>query len=475
MSTPDVNDALAIDASVTASTGSAPFGVTDGGFVPKPFARILAEKIALAQALFGDGIDVVSGSALRSMLEISALEDARTWSAAAATFDSLFVASARGAALSALGAELGLPRPFLEASGVIALKLVQPPPAGVTLMSVPIRRGARLSTAGGHHLSVDQDVLLTPDAASRTVPVVAFYPGPEHDLDPSDPNQAIDRWFAPDIDPSIAELAAAERAAGSKIVTIEHTKPLTGGSLQWPDERYRRLLLGAPRSTWTVDAIRVAVSLVPGVRQVLVRDLWGGLDLSQSIFGDFNFIERVFSSERDLGSPYYFTVLVAPHPAAIWDGPDGLYAQVASAIEDLRPIGIFPNIQAADEVSVGFACDLIVKGLPLPGGSRTQVNASAAAVDLKARLFARVRAYVDALGFGEPVRASEVTWALMSEPGIVDVQNLRLVRYPPPASTLDFRLVVEEAPQVLALGENVVLAANQVAVATQDDARVAIT
>jgi len=130
MSTPDVNDALAIDASVTASTGSAPFGVTDGGFVPKPFARILAEKIALAQALFGDGIDVVSGSALRSMLEISALEDARTWSAAAATFDSLFVASARGAALSALGAELGLPRPFLEASGVIALKLVQPrPPA----------------------------------------------------------------------------------------------------------------------------------------------------------------------------------------------------------------------------------------------------------------------------------------------------------------------------------------------------------
>ena len=474
MSAPDASDVLAIDASITATTGSPSFGVTGDGFMAKPFARLLAEKIALAQALFGEGIDVASGSALRSLLEISALEDARTWAALAATYDSLFVTTARGSALSSLGEELGLPRPFLEASGTIDLKLVQPPPAGVTLTRVPIRRGARLSTPGGHHVSVDQDVLLTPDAASRTVPVLAFYPGPEHDLDPADPNQKIDRWFAPDIDPAIAELAAAESAAGAPIVTIEHTRPLTGGNLQWPDERYRRLLLGAPRSTWTVDAIRVAVSLVPGVRQVLVRDLWGGLDLAQSIFGDFNFIERVFSSERDLGSPYYFTVLVAPQPAAIWDGPDGLYAQVASAIEDLRPIGIFPNIQAADEISVGFQCDLIVKGLPLPGGSRTQVNVSAAALDLKARLFARVRAYVDSLGFGDPVRASEVIWALMSEPGIADVQNLRLVRYPAPQAAFDFSTAVTEGPQALDLGQNVVLGANQVAVATQDDARITI-
>ena len=33
--------------------------------------------------------------------------------------------------------------------------------------------------------------------------------------------------------------------------------------------------------------------------------------------------------------------------------------------------------------------------------------------------------------FGEPVRFSEVTFALMSEPGLADVRNLRLLRSPP--------------------------------------------
>jgi len=235
------------------------------------------------------------------------------------------------------------------------------------------------------------------------------------------------------------------------------------------------LLLGAPRSTWTVDAVRVAVSLVPGVRQVMVRDQWGGLDLAQSIFGDFNFIERVFSSERDIGSPYYFTVLVAPQPAAIWDGPDGLYTQIASAIEDLRPIGIFPNIQEADEVSVGFQCNLIIKGLPLPSGSRDLVNKSTAATELKARLFERVRAYIDSLSFGDPVRSAEVIWALMSEPGIVDVQNLRLVRYPPSQALLDFSVAIQQAPYLMDEGQNVVLGANQVAAATQNDDGAVIT
>src|SRR2546430_13724333 len=62
---------------------------------------------------------------------------------------------------------------------------------------------------------------------------------------------------------------------------------------------------------------------VPGVRQVTVRDGWGGLDLSQSIFGDFDFIERLFAAERDLASPYFATVLVAPTDAAIWSRPVG--------------------------------------------------------------------------------------------------------------------------------------------------------
>jgi len=76
----NVADVLAVDASVAQTTGGADYGITSTGFNPKPFARLLAEKVALAQALFGDDIDLTSGSAIRKLLEVSALEDARTWS-----------------------------------------------------------------------------------------------------------------------------------------------------------------------------------------------------------------------------------------------------------------------------------------------------------------------------------------------------------------------------------------------------------
>ena len=194
-----------------------------------------------------------------------------------------------------------------------------------------------------------------------------------------------------------------------------------------------------------------------------VFDGRGGLDLNQSIFGNFNFIERVFSTERDLGNPYYVTVLVAPTAAAIWDGPDGLHAAVESVIEDLRPVGIFASVDRADEVGIGVEADLVIRGLPLPTGSKETVNASTAAAELRARLHARLRRYVDELPFGEPVRAAEVIWTLMNEPGVADVRGLRLVRFPADSAVV----VTGSAPtgdgvQRLPVGDNAALAANQV-------------
>jgi hypothetical protein len=212
-----------------------------------------------------------------------------------------------------------------------------------------------------------------------------------------------------------------------------------------------------------VDAIQIAVSLVPGVRQALIRDAWGGLDINQSIFGNFNFIERVFGSERDLGNPYYFTVLVSGTDSAIWDGPDGLEASVLSAIEDLRPLGIFPQVQEAEQIGVCVHADLIVRGVPMPSGSKAVVNASAPAQALKARLNERLRRYIDSLSFGEPVRASEVIWAIMSEPGIADVQNVQLLRYPPTSSQLSFSAAPPTGPAGPGPGLNIDLTINQIA------------
>ncbi len=364
-------DIQTIDASIIQSTGSAQYGLTAAGFVPKPFARLLSEKLATARALFGDSLDLGSGSVIRKLLEISALEDARTWAALASMYDNSFACSAAGEALSRLGAEMGLPRPFLEARGRIKLTLSGPLPQGFAEINIP--RGTRLSSPGGHHVATDESVILSEAAKDRDVAVVAFYPGPGHNLDPNaSPNQKLDRFNR--IDVRVKALDDAEKAAGQKLVDIAHTAPLTGGELKWPDERYRQLLLQAPRSLWTLDAIRIAASLVPGVRQVQVRDALGGLDINQSIFGNFNFIERVFGTERNLGTPYYFTLLVAPTLSALIDGPDGLIASLESAIADLRPIGIFPNIEVAEEVGVGVEAKLVVKGIPLPVGPKAAVK-----------------------------------------------------------------------------------------------------
>jgi hypothetical protein len=179
-----------------------------------------------------------------------------------------------------------------------------------------------------------------------------------------------------------------------------------------------------------VEAIELAVAMVPGVRQVQIIDQGGGLDINQSEFGNFNFIERLFSADRDLGNPYFFNVLVAPTPAAIWGGPDGLLAAIEGVLADIRPIGIYPTVQQATEVGVGVAADLVVRGLPLPTGPASVINASTTARDLRARLHVRLRRYIDGLKFGEPVRTSEVIFTLMSEPGMADVRNVRLIAFP---------------------------------------------
>jgi hypothetical protein len=468
----DTADVLAVDAAVARSTGAGQFGVVQEGFIPKSFARLLAEKLALARSLLGDELDLGSGSVVRKLLELSALEDARTWAALGTIYDNSFVSSATGEALSRLGDELGLTRPHLEATGSVKLTLGGALPPSTAEVVIP--RGARLLTPGGHHAATAERAVLSATTVDATVGVAAFFPGPEHNLDPATPAQKLDRLNP--LDEKLAELFALMASSNDAFqITVDHTAPLTGGDLFWPDARYRELLLRAPRSSWRSDAIEIAVSLVPGVRQVQVRDAWGGLDIHQSIFGNFNFVERVFGSERDLGSPYYLAVLVAQTPAAIWEGPDGLRTTVESAIEDLRPISIFPRVELAEQIGIGIAVDLTVRGLPLPSGSRATVNASEPATALKQRLLARVRQYVDALGFGDPVRASEVTWALMNEPGVADVRRLRLLRYPAGFDAVDFGATpVAAGPEELDGGANVELQVNQVPVTVEDPAGLVI-
>jgi hypothetical protein len=471
----DLTDVAAVDASVTRSTGSANFGVTDAGFLPKPFTRLLAEKIALAQQLVDPNLDLSSGSVVRKLLEVTALEDARTWAALAASYDDCFVGTARGRALSELGNELGIPRPFLTANGSVTLTLSAQLPASIPQLVLP--RGSRLTTPGGHRIALAASVRLATGVTSVVAPVTSFDPGPVGNLDPNVTDassahpQRIDRWEI--ADGKLAAMLAADQAAGlaanasstgQGLVRIQHIQALTGGNAQFDDDRYRALLLGAPRSVWTPESIAATVALVPGVRQVAVRDGWGGLDLSQSIFGQFNFIERLFAADRDLSSPFFVTVLVAPTEAAIFEGASGLRAAAQQAIRDVLPIGIFPDVVQAELVFFAVRADVLTSGVPLPSGSVASRNSSPSALALKQRLAARLHTVVDGLQLSEPVRAAAITAALMAEPGVVDVAQLHLVRFPGSVDSVGSGGTLDSVTQELGLDENLSLAADQIAV-----------
>lgn len=471
----DLTQILAVDASVIRSSGSANFGVTTAGFLPKPFSRLLAEKIAMAQQYIDPDIDLTSGSVVRKLLEISSLEDARTWAALGNAYDSSFVSTASGRALSDLGAELGMARPFQCATGSVVLTLSGTLPSGYA--SLTLARGSRLTSLGGHRAALASTVTLSPALTTATVPVVSFDPGPDGNLDPTVDDgsghllQRLDRWEP--ADEQTQQLRDADAAAGKApdasaqgtgLVTVSHTVSLAGGELQWDDTPYRALLLGAPRGLWSADAIAATVALVPGVRQVAVRDGWGGLDLAQSVFGDFDFVDKLFAAERDIASPYFVTVLVAPTESAIWSGPGGVLDSVQAAIRDVRPVGIFPDVVEADQVYVAVQADVVTRNLTIPTGTPGIVNANPAAIALKARLVERLHEVVDTLALGEPVRCAAVMHALMSEPGVADVVHLRLVRFPRELDRIGSSMLFDSAPQVLGQDENLTLAGDQIAV-----------
>jgi len=460
----DLAEIAAIDHTTLLSTDTGDYGLTETGFAAKPFGRLVTEQLALARRMFGADIDTGPGSVLRRVIELSAVEHARTYAMLGAMVDDQTVPTARGRGLDRLGEELGLPRPFEVATGTVTLAFLGTMPAGQTSLTLPV--GARMQSPGGHQVALAASAVLSETQREAVVEVAAFFPGPEHNIDGVAPAQVLDQWNP--LDEALNGLFTLQSARGDgapeDVVEIRHTAPFSGGEMRWSDERYRQLLLRAPRSLWTREAVEVGVSLVPGVRQVKVIDRYGGLDIDKSIFGNFNFAERVFGSERDIASPYLFTILVAPTRAAVWQGPDGLAAMVAEAVEDLRPIGIFPDIREAVEVGVGLRADIVVDGVPLPSGSKATVNASPSAQALKARLMARVRAYIDSLPFGEAVSPAKISWSLMNEPGVADIRDLRLTRYPQPPEQIDFRNPADaSAVEVLDCGASLTTGEDQIA------------
>ena len=463
----DMTTGADLDALARSTASGLEHGVTAAGFLPKPVARILQEKMALARTLFGADVDLTSGSVLRTLLELASVEDARMWSHLGLAFDDSFVATATGEALSRLGAELGVTRPLHRATGTVRLALAGDLPPETPELVLP--RGTRLRSRGGTPVFLADAVRLDGLTRGVTATVTAFEPGPGGDLDPAAQVGGDTPGLIDTFEPADARTSVAATLLAAGTLTLTHTEPLSGGSLTWSDEAYRDLLLAFPRTLWTPDAVRVAVSLVPGVRQVLVKDLYGGLDINQSIYGNFSFAERLFNEQRSLGNPYYVTVLVAPEEAAVWDGPGQLADRVRQAVDTVRPIGIAPSVEQALQAGVGFRVRLALDGI-----AASDTRDSAGTVALIGRITDRVRRYVGRLRIGEPVRYSEVMWAVMNEPGVADARDLRLLRYPPRLTDVALGADQPFEVQQLSVGEDVTIGPAEVPVLVTDPSDVGV-
>jgi len=419
----------------------AQYGITKTGFHLKPFQVILEEKAERAREMFGSDVDLRSTSALRKMLDISAFEDHELWKGMERLYYSNFISTASGDALDLLGEDVGVSRRFLTATGKVQFKLSGEAPGRVYLMPI----GTLVETDPPvQHFRTLAPVALSDKNKEAVVEIAAMARGPAGNV----ATNAINK-INEDYKRRYLNLGAAT-------IAVKNEAPTIGGEQREDDTLYRDLLLGHPRTLWTLEAVRHVVKNIDGVRDCRLFDAVGGVDVSLSRFNLFLFGQRRFGSQRLLGTPYFFDILVAIYPGFLWEsegGVTGVMENIETAIREVRPISIFPNLRRANNVQVGLRAQVLIKS----GHDKNAVIAS-----IKEKLERRV----NALGLGSAVLYSEVLCDCMEISGVVDVQQLHLRRCPPLFATINFggRQRFQQEIIEAAAGENLALLPDEIAV-----------
>ncbi|MGW7528519.1 baseplate J/gp47 family protein [Streptomyces sp. NPDC054783] len=422
----------------------AEYGVTEEGFVLKPFDVLLDEGLDRVRAILG--IDLTSTSPVRKLLEVAAHEDAELWKRMEDLYYANFVSTADGDALDLLGTDVGLDRRELFSTGTVRFTLAGPAPGReyivpegtiVTTASSPVRAFATTAAAR-----------LSATVTTAEVAVAALDRGTGFD-------QPLDSITV--IDPAWQQVYLSDFAPAT--LTVTNPAPTTGGADREADEVYRSRLTGLARDMWTLDSVRQEVLDVNGVVDVVLSDPLGGVDVSQSYFHMFAFDQRTFSAERHIGEPYFFDVLVAHDYRWPWrtTGPvPGVFERVSAAVDRVRPIGVHANVVEADHIEVGVRAKVVVE-------------AGSDSAALRSAILRRLATDIGGLRLGGDVRYSQVMCALAEQPGVVDVQQLHLRRCPPSFGRITFGAVPHQTAVVeAAVGENLVMGATELAVFRPD-------
>lgn len=421
------------------------FGVTEQGFVLKGIDRIVADQQGRARTMFGDDVDLTSGSALRKVMDAVAWDAHELWRGLESQYYSNFVSTATGPSLDLLGTDLGLARRNLRASGSVVLTLGGGAPSRIYVLP----EGTVVETVAQPHVSfrTTGPVSLSAALSVVTVGVEGVARGPAANLAAQQPLQVEPAW------------ATLHLNLGAATVTPTNPQAFSGGELLESDADYRTRLLGVPRTIWTQDALLAALLDVDGVRDAAIFDPLGGVDVSQSYFNMFLFGQRAFSMQRQVGSPYYFDIVIAVEPGWPWTtgggNVPGVYDSALEVVRQWRPVSIFPNILEANQVDIGIRATLVVQG----GHDLDAV---------KGQILGALHTSVNSLRLGLGVLYSDAMLMARMASGVVDVQNLHLRRCPPGFAGINFSGALFGESVELAMGENVALTPDEVAVFTLD-------
>jgi hypothetical protein len=421
----------------------AQYGLTKSGFNVKPFQTILDEKAERAREMFGDDIDLRSTSSLRKILDIASFEDHELWKRMENLYYGNFISTASGDALDLLGEDLGVRRRFLKARGAVRFALSGEEPGRVYHLPV----GTIIET----------DPAVAPLRFFRTLASVSVSSAAKQAVVEV---EALERGLAGDVAANaikMIEPTYAERflSLGTATIVVTNEQPLTGGSRLEDDAIYRTRLQGYPRTLWTLERVEREVKEVDGVVDCLVYDPLGGVDVSRRYSSIFQTGERSVSAERQLASPYYFDVVVATYPGTPWETVGditGVHERVVEAIREVRPVSIFPNVLQANDVEIGARATLKV----MPGHSKDAILA---------RFVEEVKQRINGLRLGGDVLYSDVLCIAKMTPGVLDVQGLHLRRYPSRFGGINFGGgLFRDAPEEAAVGENLTLAPDEIAI-----------
>lgn len=419
------------------------YGVTKSGFQVKPFGAILDEKAARAREIFGDDIDLRSTSALRKVLDISSFEDHELWKRMEQLYYSNFVSTATGDALDLLGEDMGLRRRFLKAGGSVRFRLSNEAQGRVYYL--PVGTLVQTDAAAGpvQYFRTLTSTSVSGAAKEAVVEVEAVARGPVGNLG------------ARAIKGIESNYARRYLSLGGALIAVTNEAALAGGELLEDDTLYRDRLLGYPRNIWTLERVERAVREVDGVIDCLVFDPLGGVDVSRAYINVFRTGEPSAAPERGLASPYYFDVVVATYPGMPWEtveDVEGVRDRVVEAIRAVRPVSIFPNVIPANIVEVGVRATLSV----LPGHDKDSIRES---------FVSELQRRIGSLRLGSDVLYADVLCLAKMLPGVLDVQGLRLRRYPSRFGAINFDGgLFRNAPEEAAVGENLALAPDEIAV-----------